>query len=585
MKKVLFYTILAAAAALAAACTVEPMSVEVTPANGVNSNIPTEIICEIDQEGTKVQYESNTTFGWTNGDQVRMPVVKRTAGTITNVDYYTFTTSAASGSASAAFTINGGSADMETYDPNPGLADNTWTSLGYLVYPNALVNSKEHYGDYPMVALPSSITYNSAAPLDGGVVPMIGRKVGETYKFKNAVGIIKVTLTNAPADGKKIRLTSSDASIAGKFFVTDVDASTSQIANTSNFAGTNELTLTGLSLTGGESYDFYFPVPVGTYAAGTLTLSILDANDIPLLEKGIGKALTIARNEVLSVPALVYHRVYVNGNSLSDPYLYTVKPSTANTIRVCVSTERLTAGNYNKANWKPGNKFGASTSYRIRNLGGPGGSDVLTATGTYYLQYIVCSTDTQPTALSDANVMVYGSVPFEYAMPANKIAVASSWLDVPYVSTSEGAVAYLVDGGANYWHSPYGAEDPARNATYGQIISVDLNEGSLTTDGNFYFTFKTRAGALNDHAKAIDVYVSNVPWDDAGFDAGKVKVGSTDNALVGIYPYSGVWVRPISCSGSGSYRYITVSILSNSTGTNLRTSGCTHMAEIEFYTK
>ena len=249
MKKVLFYTILAAAAALAAACTVEPMSVEVTPANGVNSNIPTEIICEIDQEGTKTQYESNTTFGWTNGDQVRMPVVKRTAGTITNVDYYTFTTSAASGSASAAFTINGGSADMETYDPNPGLADNTWTSLGYLVYPNALVNSKEHYGDYPMVVLPSSIAYNSAAPLDGGVVPMIGRKVGETYKFKNAVGIIKVTLTNAPADGKKIRLTSSDASLAGKFFVTDVDASTSQITNTSNFAGTNELTLTGLSLT------------------------------------------------------------------------------------------------------------------------------------------------------------------------------------------------------------------------------------------------------------------------------------------------------------------------------------------------
>ena len=119
--------------------------------------------------------------------------------------------------------------------------------------------------------------------------------------------------------------------------------------------------------------------------------------------------------------------------------------------------------------------------------------------------------------------MLFGSVPFHYCDSADKMPVAESWLNVPYVSNAEGAVANLVDGNdGTFWHSPYGSEDPARNATYGQIISVDLDEGSLATDGNFYFSFATR-NVQNNHAKAMDVYVSNVRWDDAGFDAGKVQ--------------------------------------------------------------
>lgn len=592
MKKI-FYTIFAlcAIAVFAVSCEKESEIINnETLKPVVNPNIPTEIVAVINPEDsqTKTQYEGNVTFGWTNGDQVRMPVVKRTAGTITDCNYYTFSTSAVSGSSSATFIINGGSANMESYDPNPGLADGTWTSMGYLVYPASLVNYKAYYGSKPGLTLPSTIIYNASNPLDGGVVPLIGRKDGETYKFSTAVGIIKLTLSNAPSAATKIRLTSAANDLAGDFVPTDVDATVSQLQLPATAWGEKTLTINSLSLTAGETYEFYFPVPVGTYAANDLSISILDSNDLPLLEKTIAKSLTINRNEVLSIPTLLYHRVYVDG-SLSAPVLHTVKPSTANTIRVCVSTERLTSANYSKSNWKEGNRFSASTSYNILSLGGPGGSDVLSSggAGMYYLQYIVCSTATQPDALSDANVMIYGSVPFYYAPAANKIPVESSWLDVPYISASEGKdKGYLVDGTANYWHSPYGAEDPARNATYGQIISVDLNEGSLVTDGNFYFSFETRSGAVNDHAKAINVYVSNVPWDDAGFDAGKVLVGSTANALEGINPYDGVWIKtPIDCTGTGTYRYITVSILSNSTGNDLRTSGCTHMAEIEFYDK
>lgn len=596
MKKVLYTLIaLSATCALTISCEkeLESSNEEKSTDKVVNSNIPTEIIAVInpDDVATRTQYESNTTFGWTSGDQIRMPVAKwsgeNASGNITACDYYTFTTSSASGSASASFTINGGSADLEGYDPNPSGTASTWTSMGYLVYPNALVYYKTYYGSKPGLTLPSTIAYNASTPLDGGVVPMIGRKDGDTYKFSTAVGIIKFTLSNAPDTASKIRLTSAANDLAGDFVPQDVDATVSQIALPATAYGEKVLTLTGLSLTAGETYDFYFPVPVGTYAANDLSVTVLDGNDVPLLEKTIAKELKITRNEVLSIPALLYHRVYVKGN-LSNPLLYTENPyaSTGGTIRMIISRNKLTKANYNIAEWPTGNKFGANQNGWAMN----GHNDFLkneTGSGLFYLQYIVCTNGTQPTSLSDSNVAIYGSVPFYYAPATSKIPVASSWLNVPYVSTAEGSVANLVDGNTgSYWHSPYGSEDPARNATYGQIISVDLNEGSLTTDGNFYFSFLTRSGAANDHSKAINVYASNVPWDDAGFDTGKVLVGSTANALTGIYPYNGEWIKtPISCSGSGTYRYITVSILSNSTGNDLRASGCTHMAEIEFYTK
>lgn len=281
MKKVLYTLIaLSATCALTISCEkeLESSNEEKSTDKVVNSNIPTEIIAVInpDDVATRTQYESNTTFGWTNGDQVRMPVVKwsgaNSSGDINACDYFTFTTTDASGSTAATFIQNGTlSTDMEDYNPNPSGAAATWTSMGYLVYPVDIFN-KEYSGTKPVVTLPASIAYNESTPLDGGVIPLIGRKDGETYKFSTAVGIIKLTVSNAPSAGKKIKLVSTDKPLAGKFTISDVDATVSQIANTSATAGTNELTLTGLSLTTGKTYEFYLPVPVGTYSAKSLTV-------------------------------------------------------------------------------------------------------------------------------------------------------------------------------------------------------------------------------------------------------------------------------------------------------------------------
>ena len=487
MKK-LFYTLLTISAVGAIALSCEKELTETPEDNSkvsVDNGIPMtiEAIINPDDAETRTQYAGNVTFGWTNGDQVCMPVAKwsgaNATGSIDECNFYPFSTSAESGSPSATFTFY--SDDMETFDPNPSGEAGTWTSMGYLVYPKSLFAHAPHYGTKPGFTLPSTITYNASAPLDGGVVPLIGRKDGATYKFSTAVGILKLTISNAPSAAKKIRLTSSANHLAGDFTPTDIDATVSQLQLPSAGYGEKTLTLTGLSLSAGETYDFYFPVPVGTYAASDLSISVLDSNDLPLLEKTITKEVTIARNEVLSIPTLLYHRVYVDG-TLSAPTLHTEKPSTASMIRVHIATEKLTASYYSAhySEWRDGNRFSyANSSYNCADLWNKAGSEkLLTVPGKFYLQYVVLKSgyDGIPSTLSDENVLIYGSVPFYFAPAANKLPIASSWLDVPYFSTSEGAVANLVDGATNnYWHSPYGSEDPARNATYGQIISIDLN--------------------------------------------------------------------------------------------------------------
>lgn len=605
MKKV-FYALctVSAIASLTLSCVKESSPIEENTDNktSVADVIPTEILCVInpDDAQTKTQYESNTTFGWTYQDQVRMPVAKWSGangtGSITACDFFTFTTVVASGSASASFTIYNGSDDMEGYDPNPSGAAAEWTSMGYLVYPASLVNYKAYYGSKPGLTLPSSITYNASNPLDGGVIPLIGRKDGATYKFSTAVGIIKLTLSNAPSAAKKIKLVSAANDLAGDFVPTDVDETVSQLQLPSSGYGEKTITLTGLSLTNGESYDFFFPVPVGTYAANDLSVTLLDSNDLPLLEKTIAKSLTVARNEVLSIPTLLYHRIYVDSVNPYHPTLHIENfPTGASRVLVHVSNSKLTSSNYSTqwANSKNGNRFNGNINAWDLTTLSPSSGSFFSESGTYFLQYIIINSgDQKPSeGLNDNKVMIYGSVPFVYTA-RTKMDITSSMVSTPYYSDINAPTSTadkLVDGkytgnNATWWHSPYDKDTtPYGHATYGQIISIDLNPS--TTNGDFDFSFCTRSANAN-HAKVLNVYVSNVPWNDASFDTNKVKVGDSDNALAGITATSGHWTAPLSCTAEGenTYRYITISILTNSEGVDLRTYPCCHMAEIEFYT-
>lgn len=490
--------------------------------SSINGNaIPTEIICEISQESTKTQYAGNSTFGWTNSDQIAMPVVKRTSGTITARDLYSFTTTAESGSSSATFIRNTASDDLETYDPNPSNTDGTWTNAGYLIYPvkdywdSEKSIGKEFSGDYPVVNLPVSIAYNSSTPLNStagttGIVPMIGRKVGETYKFATAVGIVKVTIENIPANLTSVKMVSSDKPIAGKFAVSNSTAKyagsevyIAQIANTSeyNSEGSNTLSLTTSGLTEGSNYDFYFPIPVGTYDASTLSIKLCteSGETVKVISKKINKELVVTRNETLSVPELTmtYPR------SVSISYGATCCPQInyaldGKTLRFNISKtaeEDLSA-------YIEGNKFTSGSAWPMAATSSPytpkvtalsdGGSD------KYYFHYIFVTnssslTDLGLTSVDDVRILEYGTIPFEYISTS-----ASSITGTYYINNNSSFVVTISatddaekgDVIISHFKSSAYDEDMKTYGTYDPYNGeVKFNAAESTDTGTYTYAF------------------------------------------------------------------------------------------------
>ena len=440
------YLILAISIALFFSCTKE-MNINEnasSPAT-VNELIPETIVAEIDTQQTRTQYASNSIFGWTSGDKIRMPLVMKTSGSITECNYYTFTTSADNGSTTATFTKSVTYDDLESYDPNPNLADATYTNMGYLIYPDEIFN-KEHYGDYPVVTLPSSFTYNSSAPLDGGVVPMIGRKVGETYKFSTAVGILKIPVSNVSSSFTSVKLVSSDKKLSGKFYVSDTgvayagsDVEIACFANTSeyNSEGVDNVSLTVSSLTNGDSYDFYFPVPVGTYGANTLSLQFISQSGETenVVVKRIKKDLTVARNEVLELPsiALSGRSVAVARHNTCCPEIdFTLTGAAVLRFNVTQSAEEDLSG------YIEGNKFTTGTYWYMANTTSPY-TPIVTSlndngTGKYYLHYIFLNTTDALTTLSlssldDSRIIEYGTIPFNYLSPDVSNAIGTYYIN------------------------------------------------------------------------------------------------------------------------------------------------------------
>ena len=463
------FTYLAIASLALVACQKEATLVEnQNKQDAVQSNIPTEIICEVSETPTKTQYAGNTSFGWTSGDQIKMPVVKRTSGTITACYFFTFTTSSASGSVSATFILNGSAGDdLENYDPNPGGSDNTWTNMGYLVYPQSIFN-KEHSENYPVVNLPTSYTYSSTKPLDGGVVPMIGRKVGDTYKFSTAVGFIKVTINSMPAETAKVVLESSANNIAGKFAVSDVTADIAQILNTSAVTASGTITLNVASVTAGNNYDFYFPVPVGTYAADVLTIKVLDSSSNVLASKTAKKELTVSRNEVLSLPAITtpFYNVSVYGSS-ATPVGKFIKRDAVIFFTVSDSQTTLDRNSY-----IDGMKFSYAGTDTYDQLSTK--AFLSSATGKKYLHYTVAPNKYGESKykckdVAAGDIIAQGYVPFYY--------LASSDITGTYSYT--GTVVWQAADATESW--TFASSD---DCTRGNVMITSTSIWSLS--GNIY---------------------------------------------------------------------------------------------------
>ncbi len=181
-----------------------------------------------------------------------------------------------------------------------------------------------------------------------------------------------------------------------------------------------------------------------------------------------------------------------------------------------------------------------------------------------------------------AELKIYGittgaAAPYE-AIPG-KVDLTTSMITVSANETysgDDGGPAALVDGDTStHWHSPWSFAG-TYDSTYGIYVDIDLGAGNGLT--NFKLRFCLR-NCLNDHPDHVKIYASTdgTNW------------GSAVGEMSSIYSTygQGNWTDFVNCVASTQSRYIRISILStngnNSNVSNLTSSGCTHMAEIELY--
>lgn len=507
--------------------------------------IPTEIVCEIDQNDTKTVYDSNTTFGWRNGDRVCMSL-KNGDG---SVGFSSFKTVCETGSVLANFTRTAGNLeDLESYIPQDA------TNLNYLIYPTSIfqfggwqTDGIWNSGDFPVVNLPISYTFNSETPLNSGFdttigvpVPMIGRKVGNNYRFATAIGILKVTISNIPANISEVKLVSSDKCISGKFalshsseFYYGSEVSIAQIENTSdhNSQGTKSISLTTSGLTEGETYDFYFPVPIGTYSANTLSLKIVSKNAETknVVSKIITKDINIARNEVLALPNLVMNypnSISVASSGTSAPKL---KFTTAKCLRFTIRSSAENAIDDYHEDMKFSNGV-TNATYGLVSAKSATSDTPISAPGTYYLHYMILSTtdslqNLSLTSLDDNRIIEYGTVPFTFVLSLSDILgtyTNGNNTPMPVVNWATGyyvnMTVVLADIDENDTDAPSEANVKITN------IGGVLGKAYGTFDGNSTITFAI--GQIYNTFESIEV-------DDKTYDR---------NSFLGLTGYT--WYAP-----------------------------------------
>ncbi len=442
----------------------------------LDNGIPTVITCDINQEATKTQYAGNQTFGWTNGDQVKMAVVQYSSpGVISQCGHYTFEASCEDGSVSAKFYNKGN--DLENnYDTG-----DTWSNLGYLFYPTGRFNS-EYYGSYPVMNLPASYDYNFTNPLNNGFVPMIGRLAGSTYKFSTAVGFVKVTLNSMSAATAKVVLESANNSIAGNFSVSLVpeNENVAQILKGSATAGTSSITLKVSSVAAGSNHEFFFPLPVGSYAANDLTIKVLDSSNHVLASKTATKALTIVRNEILELPEITtpYYSVSVSGTA-SAPTGYFTKQNAVIFFTVTDSEETLPRSSY-----IGGDKFSqnGTHSHTLHN-NNTGLKD--TPSGLKYMHYVVAPysyKDGTCAQVSEADIIEQDKIPFYYLASADSTKIVHKFSLEDALNPGAGQNGWTeknIDAENNGDYHPESSNLNMLPRTFSLAMSNDISKGNI----------------------------------------------------------------------------------------------------------
>lgn len=277
MKKLIF-PVLALVAALTVSCNKEQGTE--SPAAKASQ----KVTIEASIAGTKTAYANDKTFSWLAGDKIS--VMEDLDGTVKFNEF----TAASEGPTT---TFDGEISDGATLGKwavypstlNPTVADGVFS----------VTLPSQRFLDYSETA---STYVSSTNPMAN--LPLVGQKqVDDSYKFTTAMGVVKFTITNVPAEAHFFVLRTATEPISGTFFV-----DTEGTITIDNATSGSTMAYFVISPEDGSTMAFYFPIPVGTLGAGLKVELLAEDGSTSLFSRSTVSEIEVVRNRVTEVAAL-----------------------------------------------------------------------------------------------------------------------------------------------------------------------------------------------------------------------------------------------------------------------------------------
>ena len=409
----------------------------------------------LDKELTRTSYDSEGKMTWLNTDKIALVVNNN--GTVSDQNRYQLDV--------ASITNEGRTATFSTLVDKHQAASG-WTSSGFAVYPTAISQIKSDSGyDRPFVKMP----YNVNGLLSSAI--LVGTPNNDTpaqvtnFLFKTATSILKITLNNIPANTAELRLCTNDGGsypVDGDFSLIKDDGVVT-IGN-SNYLGSGK-SYQSISITDGveiASRSFYYNVPVADYPAGTLYIQLRDANGGQIMKRTINRKLKLARNECVSLPEIEISNEVTIGGSVQTPRVVWSIDSKQFRFAVNQNASLVLSefpDSYRFSNGGDGRYTSSGSGYPYGYAMSALSPVPVSSSGLYYLHYVILSSTTKPSTVSDANVVKYGSIPFYYLNSSDATNLVGS-----YTATQNNA---------NWFGSS------AHNAVVKIVASSDITKGCV----------------------------------------------------------------------------------------------------------
>lgn len=305
MKK-LIYSVLALAGVLAVSCNKE---VEAPVATELTGNTHTVTLkAAFAQEGnTRTSYANNKTFSWEEGDIVYV----RCANLDTEQWYWVEFSAVSSGPTTdlTGEVENGFEPyDVAVYVPGPDYVN----TLVYNESSVAVVAPISYHLDGAGLTINdegekspywNSVNIPSDEPLS--LLPLVSVTKDEVLYFQTAMGVLKVNLTDVPAEATHVRIAAAgDACLGNYLMVQDGEIRMNEpwVDDEDQRRATSFVEYYFEPVSDGN-VSFMIPIPVGTLATGS-TIYVLDENNGILFSKQFKKDVVVARNKITELASL-----------------------------------------------------------------------------------------------------------------------------------------------------------------------------------------------------------------------------------------------------------------------------------------